>query len=74
MDANNNFVPPPVLQVNNEDVLGMRIAEVAGMVRAKADIVTLLLWSTGMEPACNPESLCCGPMPINLEQTVVSSS
>uniref|UniRef100_A0A8W7PU17 PDZ domain-containing protein n=1 Tax=Anopheles coluzzii TaxID=1518534 RepID=A0A8W7PU17_ANOCL len=61
-----------VLEVNNEDVLGMRIAEVAGMVRAKADIVTLLLWSTGMEPACNPESLCCGPMPINLERLTAS--
>ncbi|KFB42626.1 AGAP002322-PA-like protein [Anopheles sinensis] len=61
-----------VLEVNNEDVLGMRIAEVAGMVRAKSDIVTLLLWSTGMEPACNPESLCCGPMPINLERLTAS--
>uniref|UniRef100_A0A182NGB3 PDZ domain-containing protein n=1 Tax=Anopheles dirus TaxID=7168 RepID=A0A182NGB3_9DIPT len=61
-----------VLEVNNEDVLGMRIAEVAGMVRAKADIVTLLLWSTGMEPSCNPESLCCGPMPINLERLTAS--
>uniref|UniRef100_A0A182XVG5 Uncharacterized protein n=1 Tax=Anopheles stephensi TaxID=30069 RepID=A0A182XVG5_ANOST len=61
-----------VLEVNNEDVLGMRIAEVAGMVRSKADIVTLLLWSTGMEPACNPESLCCGPMPINLERLTAS--
>uniref|UniRef100_A0A182T232 E3 ubiquitin-protein ligase Sina-like RING finger domain-containing protein n=1 Tax=Anopheles maculatus TaxID=74869 RepID=A0A182T232_9DIPT len=50
----------------------MRIAEVAGMVRSKADIVTLLLWSTGMEPACNPESLCCGPMPINLERLTAS--
>ncbi|XP_058059883.1 uncharacterized protein LOC131210625 [Anopheles bellator] len=61
-----------VLEVNNEDVLGMRIAEVAALVRAKADIVTLLLWSTGMEPACNPESLCCGPMPINLERLTAS--
>ncbi|ETN64835.1 hypothetical protein AND_003412 [Anopheles darlingi] len=61
-----------VLEVNNEDVLGMRIAEVASLVRTKADIVTLLLWSTGMEPACNPESLCCGPMPINLERLTAS--
>ncbi|XP_053673809.1 uncharacterized protein LOC128724066 [Anopheles nili] len=61
-----------VLEVNNEDVLGMRIAEVAGLVRSKTDIVTLLLWSTGMEPACNPESLCCGPMPINLERLTAS--
>ncbi|KAL1376898.1 hypothetical protein pipiens_004281 [Culex pipiens pipiens] len=61
-----------VLEVNNEDVLGMRIAEVAGMVRSKTDTVTLLLWSTGMEPTCNPESLCCGPMPINLERLSAS--
>ncbi|XP_053698322.1 uncharacterized protein LOC128745309 [Sabethes cyaneus] len=61
-----------VLEVNNEDVLGMRIAEVAGMVRSKSDIVTLLLWSTGMEPTCNSESLCCGPMPINLERLSAS--
>ncbi|XP_058812670.1 uncharacterized protein LOC131677100 isoform X1 [Topomyia yanbarensis] len=61
-----------VLEVNNEDVLGMRIAEVAGMVRSKSDIVTLLLWSTGMEPTCNPESLCCGPMPLNLERLSAS--
>nr|XP_029722762.1 uncharacterized protein LOC109397270 [Aedes albopictus] len=61
-----------VLEVNNEDVLGMRIAEVANMVRSKSDIVTLLLWSTGMEPSCNSESLCCGPMPINLERLSAS--
>lgn len=50
----------------------MRIAEVANMVRSKSDIVTLLLWSTGMEPSCNSESLCCGPMPINLERLSAS--
>ncbi|XP_055615926.1 uncharacterized protein LOC129762014 [Toxorhynchites rutilus septentrionalis] len=61
-----------VLEVNNEDVLGMRIAEVANVVRNKSDVVTLLLWSTGMEPTCNPESLCCGPMPINLERLSAS--
>ncbi|XP_055588392.1 uncharacterized protein LOC129740674 [Uranotaenia lowii] len=61
-----------VLEVNNEDVLGMRIAEVANLVKSKSDIVTLLLWSTGMEPTCNPESLCCGPMPINLERLSAS--
>lgn len=50
----------------------MRIAEVANVVRTKSDVVTLLLWSTGMEPTCNPESLCCGPMPINLERLSAS--
>lgn len=57
-----------VLEVNGEDVLGLRIAEVAQLVRAKTENVTLLLWTTGMDPTCSPESLCCGPMPINLDR------
>lgn len=57
-----------VLEVNGEDVLGLRIAEAAQLVRAKTENVTLLLWTTGMDPTCSPESLCCGPMPINLDR------
>lgn len=57
-----------MLEVNGEDILGLRIAEVARLVRAKAENVQLLLWTTGMDPRCSPESLCCGPMPLNLDR------
>lgn len=59
-----------VLQVNHQDVLGMRIAEIANIVRLKPDNVSLLLWTCGSSPAdqCNPESLCCGPMPQSLDK------
>lgn len=57
-----------VLEVNGEDVLGLRIKEVANLVKAKSENVTLLVWTTGMDPSCSPESLCCGPMPLNLER------
>lgn len=57
-----------MLEVNGEDILGLRIAEVAQLVRSKAENVTLLLWTTGMDPRCSPESLCCGPMPLNLDR------
>ncbi|XP_059621152.1 uncharacterized protein LOC132264841 [Phlebotomus argentipes] len=63
-----------VLEVNSEDVLGMRIAEIANMVKSRADQVTLLLWSTGLDPQCAPDSLCCGPMPQNLERLSASMS
>lgn len=57
-----------VLEVNGEDILGLRITEVANIVRTKPDYVSLLLWSTGINPNCDPETLCCGPMPLNLER------
>ncbi|GAB0098996.1 uncharacterized protein DMENIID0001_148130 [Sergentomyia squamirostris] len=57
-----------VLEVNNEDVLGMRISEIAIMVKNRPAHVTLLLWSTGLDPQCTPDSICCGPMPQNLER------
>lgn len=41
--------------MNSEDVLGLRIAEVANLVKNKSDAVSMLLWSTGMEAVCNPE-------------------
>ncbi|XP_055677810.1 uncharacterized protein LOC129786669 isoform X1 [Lutzomyia longipalpis] len=63
-----------VLEVNSEDVLGMRIAEIANMVKSRSDRVTLLLWSTGLDPQCTPDSLCCGPMPQNLERLSASMS
>lgn len=36
--------------------------EIANIVRLKPDKVSLLLWTCGSSPECNPESLCCGPM------------
>lgn len=57
-----------MLEVNGEDILGLRIAEVAKLVRAKPEAVTLLLWTSGADPRCAPESLCCGPMPLNLDR------
>uniref|UniRef100_A0A1B0GQS0 Uncharacterized protein n=1 Tax=Phlebotomus papatasi TaxID=29031 RepID=A0A1B0GQS0_PHLPP len=36
--------------------------------------VTLLLWSTGLDPQCTPDSLCCGPLPQNLERLSASMS
>lgn len=52
--------------------MGLRIVDVANLVKAKSENVTLLLWTTGMEPTCNPESLCCGPMPLNLDRLSAS--
>lgn len=49
--------------MNQQDVLGMRIVEIATIVRLKPESVSLLLWTCGADAQCNPESLCCGPMP-----------
>jgi hypothetical protein len=49
-------------QVNGEDVLGMRIADVANLVKSKNDHVNLLLWNTNLDQQCD-SNLCCGPMP-----------
>ncbi|XP_069686970.1 uncharacterized protein [Periplaneta americana] len=57
-----------VLEVNGDDVLGQRIGEVASRVRARGDRVSMLLWNAGSDPQCSPESLCCGPMPSNLQR------
>lgn len=54
-------------QVNGEDVLGMRVADVASLVKAKLDHVGLLLWNTNLDQACE-SNLCCGPMPLNYEK------
>lgn len=55
------------VQVNGEDVLGMRIADVANMVKSKNDHVSLLLWNTNLDQMCE-SNLCCGPMPLNYEK------
>lgn len=48
--------------------MGLRIVDVANLVKNKAENVILLLWTSGSEPICNPDSLCCGPMPQNLDR------
>lgn len=45
----------------------MRIADVASMVKSKIDHVSLLLWNTNLDQACE-SNLCCGPMPMNYEK------
>lgn len=45
----------------------MRIADVANMVKSKIDRVSLLLWNTNLDQACE-SNLCCGPMPLNYEK------
>ena len=42
-------------QVNGEDILGLRISDIAHLVKARTDCVTLLLWSTGNDPSCDPD-------------------
>lgn len=54
-------------QVNGEDVLGMRIADVANLVKSKNDHVNLLLWNTNLDQQCE-SNLCCGPMPSQYEK------
>lgn len=54
----------------------MRIVEIANIVRLKPEKVSLLLWTCGSSTAdqCNPESLCCGPMPQSLEKLSAAMS
>lgn len=44
-----------VLEVNGEDVLGLRVGEIATRVRTDSERVTLLLWNSGVDPNCDPE-------------------
>ncbi|CAH1153694.1 unnamed protein product [Phaedon cochleariae] len=59
-----------VIEVNGKDVVGRRISEIAEMARsgAEPDHVSLLLWNAGVDVHCTPESLCCGPLPQNLQR------
>ncbi|XP_028894396.2 uncharacterized protein LOC105209512 isoform X2 [Zeugodacus cucurbitae] len=65
----------PYPWVNGEDVLGLRITDIAKLVQAKSGHVTLLLWSCGSDFKCDPESICCAPMPRTLQRlaTIVQS-
>lgn len=44
-----------VLEVNGEDVLGLRVGEIATRVRSKNESVTMLLWNSGVDTNCDPE-------------------
>ncbi|XP_034660862.1 uncharacterized protein LOC117896571 [Drosophila subobscura] len=64
-----------VLEVNGVDVLGMRVADVATIVRSQKDCVTILCWNSGCEKDCDKNSICCAPMPTSLRRlsTVLES-
>ncbi|KAH8341898.1 hypothetical protein KR059_003814 [Drosophila kikkawai] len=57
-----------VLEVNGTDVLGLRVAEVARIVKSQEDAVTLLCWSSNCEKDCDKNSICCAPMPTSLRR------
>ncbi|XP_075221448.1 uncharacterized protein LOC142324506 [Lycorma delicatula] len=57
-----------VLEVNGEDILGLRVSDIAIRVKSNAERVNMLLWNSGVDPNCDPESLCCGPMPTSLQR------
>ncbi|XP_067618737.1 uncharacterized protein [Eurosta solidaginis] len=65
----------PYPWVNGEDVLGMRIMDITKLVQAKSGHVSLLLWSCGSDLKCDPENICCAPMPLTLQRlaTIVQS-
>jgi len=44
-----------LLEVNGEDMLGLRIADVGARVRARSDRATLMLWNSGVDPQCTSE-------------------
>ncbi|KAK5639032.1 hypothetical protein RI129_011524 [Pyrocoelia pectoralis] len=64
-----------VLEINGEDVVGKRISEIAERVRSGSNQISLLLWNSGVDARCSPQSICCGPLPQNLQRlsTCVSS-
>lgn len=44
-----------VLEVNGEDVLGLRVGEIANKVQTTAEFVSMLLWNAGGDPKCKSE-------------------
>lgn len=44
-----------LLEVNGEDILGLRIKEIANKVKARNETVTVMLWNSGVDPTCTPE-------------------
>ncbi|KAH8313253.1 hypothetical protein KR067_003037 [Drosophila pandora] len=57
-----------VLEVNGHDVLGLRVAEIAKIVKSQKDAVTILCWNSGCEKDCDKNSICCAPMPTSLRR------
>ncbi|XP_072402569.1 uncharacterized protein [Diabrotica undecimpunctata] len=57
-----------VLEVNGEDILGKRISEIAEIVKSKPEQVSLLLWNADIDAHCTHETLCCGPLPRQLQK------
>ncbi|KAH8356455.1 hypothetical protein KR200_004796 [Drosophila serrata] len=57
-----------VLEVNGNDVLGLRVSEVAQIVKSQEDCVTMLCWSSVCEKECDKNSICCAPMPTSLRR------
>ncbi|XP_017082579.2 uncharacterized protein LOC108115579 isoform X1 [Drosophila eugracilis] len=57
-----------VLEVNGKDVLGLRVAEIAKMVKSQTDCVTILCWNSECEKDCDNNSICCAPMPTSLRR------
>lgn len=53
--------------MNGEDVLGMRIADVANLVKSK-DHVNLLLWNINVDQQCESQNILCGPLPTQYEK------
>ncbi|XP_077284598.1 uncharacterized protein LOC143910099 [Arctopsyche grandis] len=52
-----------LLRVAGEDVVGLKISDVARLVKGSGRSVQLLVWSSGPLTDWNPEALFCGPLP-----------
>ncbi|KAH8284314.1 hypothetical protein KR018_002383, partial [Drosophila ironensis] len=57
-----------LLEVNGQDVLGLRVAEIAKIVKSQPDSVTVLCWNSGCEKDCDKNSICCAPMPTSVRR------
>ncbi|XP_033167273.1 uncharacterized protein LOC117145652 [Drosophila mauritiana] len=57
-----------VLEVNGNDVLGLRVSEIAKMVKSQKDCVTILCWNSECDKDCDTNSICCAPMPTSLRR------
>uniref|UniRef100_A0A8D9FED6 Probable E3 ubiquitin-protein ligase sinah n=1 Tax=Cacopsylla melanoneura TaxID=428564 RepID=A0A8D9FED6_9HEMI len=60
-----------VLEVNGEDVLGLRIGEVAVKVKAKEGHVKLLVWNAGPAESSQTAVSNQGPTPLSLQRLAV---
>ncbi|XP_023176852.1 uncharacterized protein LOC111603487 [Drosophila hydei] len=60
-----------ILKINDIDILGMRIADVAQIVKSRKDQVTILCWNSNCQQDSEESSICCVPMPIALKRLVI---